>query len=130
MTERENDLAWRVERALLHAWPAIEEYSRGDWLVRLAPGVSRRSNAANPTRADLRNIDADIAACEALYRAHSAPAMFRLPTIVDPAADRRLARLNYVVEDEVATLYASSRTRSRRFTRSSRIRGRRTRPSK
>lgn len=100
------NLAWRAERALQMAWPAVEERACGDWLARFAPGVSRRSNSANPTRPAPRNIEGDIAACEALYRAHGAPAMFRLPTIVEPAADERLARLDYVVEGESVTLHA------------------------
>ena len=106
MTKRDDSLAWRAERALQMAWPAVEEQACGDWLARFAPGVSRRSNSANPTRPDPGNIEADIAACEALYRARKAPAMFRLPTIVAPAADARLARLNYAVEGESITLYA------------------------
>jgi N-acetylglutamate synthase len=104
---RDNSLAWRAERALQMAWPAVEEQGCGDWLARFAPGVSRRSNSANPTRPDLRNIDADIAVCEALYRARKAPAMFRLPTIVAPAADKRLSHLNYTIEGESITLYAA-----------------------
>ena len=105
MTEREDSLVWRVERALQLAWPALAEQACGDWLARFAPGVSRRSNSANPTRADLRNIEADIAVYEQAYRARGAAAMFRLPSIVAPAADERLARLGYAVEGESQTLY-------------------------
>jgi N-acetylglutamate synthase len=106
MTKHEDALAWRAERALRMAWPAVEEQACGDWLARFAPGLSRRANSANPTRSDPRNIEADIAACEALYRARRASAMFRLPTIVAPAADERLVRLNYSIEGETVTLYA------------------------
>jgi GNAT superfamily N-acetyltransferase len=106
MTTLDNSLAWRAERALQMAWPAVEEQAHGDWLARFAPGVSRRSNSANPTRPDPRDIEADIAACEALYRTRGAPAMFRLPTIVEPSADERLSRLNYTIEGETVTLYA------------------------
>jgi N-acetylglutamate synthase len=113
MTKRDESLAWRAERALQMAWPAVEEQACGDWLARFAPGVSRRSNSANPTRPDPRDVDADIAACEALYRARNAPAMFRLPTIVAPAADERLARLNYIVEGESITLHAELQPASR-----------------
>jgi len=91
------------------AWPALEERARGDWLARLAPGVSRRANSANPTRADPRSADADIAACEEVYRARRLPAIFRLPSIIEPAADERLARLNYIAEGETLTLYGDLR---------------------
>lgn len=103
---RDEDLCWRVERALQLAWPALEELRFGDWLARFAPGVSRRSNSANPTRADLGDIEADIAACEAAYRARGAPAMFRVPALVAAGADAALARRGYAVEGESVTLYA------------------------
>lgn len=96
--------AWSAERALQMAWPAVEEQPRGDWLARLAPGVSRRANSANPMCAAPRNVEADIAACEALYRARGLPALFRLPSIVEPAADARLNQLGYTIEGETLTL--------------------------
>jgi len=97
-------IAWSAERALQMAWPAMEEQARGDWLARFAPGVSRRANSANPMRAALRNVEADIAACEALYRARGLPALFRSPSHVEPAADARLDRLGYTSEGETLTL--------------------------
>jgi N-acetylglutamate synthase len=106
MIAQDDALAWRAERALQLAWPALEEQTCGDWLARFAPGVSRRSNSANPLRAELRSIDADIAACETAFRRRGLLPMFRLPSIVAPAADERLARLNYALEGESLTLYA------------------------
>jgi hypothetical protein len=72
----------------------LEKEACGAWLVRFAPGVSRRSNSANPTRPESGNIDADINACEAAHRARGLPALYRLPDIIAPAANERLARLN------------------------------------
>jgi N-acetylglutamate synthase len=103
---RDDDLCWRVERALQLAWPALEEQACGDWLARFAPSVSRRSNSANPVRAEFGDLAADIATCEALYRTRKAPALFRVPTIVSPGVDERLDRLNYRVEGETVTLFA------------------------
>jgi ribosomal protein S18 acetylase RimI-like enzyme len=103
---RDDDLCWRVERALQLAWPALAQQACGDWLARFAPGVSRRSNSANPLRAEFSDLAGDIAACEALYRARSAPALFRVPAIVAPAADETLERLNYAVEGETITLFS------------------------
>ena len=97
-------IAWSAERALQMAWPAMEEQARGDWLARFAPGVSRRSNSANPIRATLRDVEVDIAACEQLYRARGLPALFRLPSLVEAAADARLDRLGYASEGETLTL--------------------------
>jgi N-acetylglutamate synthase len=106
MNARGETLAWRAERALQLAWPALEEQACGDWLARFAPGVSRRANSANPLRAQLRAVDADIAACETAFRERGLPPMFRLPSIVSAAADERLARLNYAREGASLTLYA------------------------
>jgi ribosomal protein S18 acetylase RimI-like enzyme len=99
-------LAWRAERALLMAWPALEESACGDWVARFGPGVSRRANSANPLRARMANIAADIEACAQLYRARGASALFRLPSIIEPGADEQLAHLNYTVEGDSLTLYA------------------------
>ena len=79
MMEPDEALSWRAERALQIAWPALEERRYGDWLARFAPGVSRRSNSANPTRAGFAALDVDIAACEAAYHVRGAPAIFRVP---------------------------------------------------
>jgi N-acetylglutamate synthase len=106
VSDLENPLAWRVERALQLAWPALEQQICGDWLARFAPGVSRRSNSANPLRAHLRNVDADIAACEHAFRARGQRAMFRIPAIVEAGVDERLDRANYQWEGESVTLYA------------------------
>jgi N-acetylglutamate synthase len=106
MTERDEALCWRAERALQMAWPALEERRCGDWLARFAPGVSRRSNSANPLRADLSALDADIAACEAAYHARGAQAIFRVPAIVAAGADEALARRGYQIEGESITLHA------------------------
>jgi ribosomal protein S18 acetylase RimI-like enzyme len=106
MKPEEIQLAWRLERAFWKAWPALEEAARGDWLLRFSAGVQRRGNSANPTRADVRDIEASIAACEALYRERGMPAIFRLPSIVEPTAERRLDRLGYRAEGESLTLFA------------------------
>ena len=106
MTERDEALCWRAERALQMAWPALEELRCGDWLARFAPGVSRRSNSANPIRATFGALDADIAACEAAYHVRGQQAIFRAPAIVEARAEEALAERGYLREGETATLYA------------------------
>ncbi len=102
---RERSLAWRVEECCHNAWPALRQVWFGDWVLRFAGGVSRRANSANPLRPDLRDIDAMIAACEALYRVQGLPTLFRVPTIVDPATDATLERRGYTAEGETVTLH-------------------------
>jgi ribosomal protein S18 acetylase RimI-like enzyme len=110
MTERDEALCWRAERALQMAWPALEEQRCGDWLARFAPGVSRRSNSANPMSVAFGALDADIAACEAAYHERGQPAIFRTPAIVEARADEALARRGYLKEGETVTLYAELAT--------------------
>jgi ribosomal protein S18 acetylase RimI-like enzyme len=99
------ELAWRVERACRNAWPALRTVWLDDWQLRLGEGLTRRANSANPLRPDYRDRAALVAACEALYSSHEQPAIFRLPTIIDPALDRRLAALGYESEGESLALY-------------------------
>jgi ribosomal protein S18 acetylase RimI-like enzyme len=98
-------LAWRVERACRNAWPALRLVWLDDWQLRLGEGLTRRANSANPLRPDYRDRAALVAACEALYSNHDQPAIFRLPTIIDPALDRRLAARGYAREGESLVLY-------------------------
>ena len=70
----------------------------GGWVLRFSGGLTRRANSANPLA--VRGPDADelIASCEALYRYHRLPTIFRLPSVIDPAIDARLAARGYSSE--------------------------------
>lgn len=96
---------WQLEALYTAAWPPLRRETIGDWLVKFAPGVSRRANSANPLRAALRDVDASIAACEERYRTEKMPALFRVLSINDPAAGARLDRLGYTHEGETVNLY-------------------------
>ncbi len=98
-------LAWRVERACRNSWPALRLMWLDDWQLRLGEGLTRRANSANPLRPDYRDSAALVVACEALYQSHDQPAIFRLPTIIDRALDRRLAARGYTGEGESLVLY-------------------------
>ena len=74
----DHDLIWRLEALYTAAWPPLRRESVGDWLVKFAPGVSRRANSANPLRARLRDVDSSIEACARRYRDSSMPALFRI----------------------------------------------------
>lgn len=103
---RDAPLAWRVEECCHNAWPALRQVWIGDWVLRFADGVSRRANSANPLRAGPRDPAAAIAAAETLFPAHGLPAIFRVPAMVAPAIDARLAARGYTAEGETATLHA------------------------
>jgi N-acetylglutamate synthase len=99
-------LAWRIEEACLNAWPAVREVFLDGWLLRFAPGVSRRSNSANPLRAAPADSEALIDACERLFAAQGTDPLFRMASIVSPAIEARLDRRGYRAEGCALTLYA------------------------
>lgn len=104
-------LCWRIEAACRHAWPALEEIELGDWRLRFADGQSRRANSVNPMRPIGGDIASLIAFAEREYRSRQLRPIFRLPffdmpDMIDPAIERQLAALGYVVETECLTPYA------------------------
>jgi ribosomal protein S18 acetylase RimI-like enzyme len=99
------ELAWRVERAGRAAWPAPRKLWLGDWQLHFSDDPSRRANSANPLRPDPRTSEGFVRACEALYRCHRRPAIFRLPSLIGPAFDERLGVLGYRSEGESLVLY-------------------------
>ncbi len=101
------DLAWRAEETCLNAWPALREVVFAGWLLRLGGGVSRRANSANPLAPDSAADETLIAACEAFYRRHGMPPIFRIPGLIDAAIDERLAARGYQAEGETCTLYGA-----------------------
>jgi N-acetylglutamate synthase len=99
------DLTWRVEQTCRNAWPALRVVWFDDWQLHFGEGLTRRANSANPLCPDYRASEAFVPACEALYRRQDQPAIFRLPSIIDKALDRRLARLGYTSEGESLVRY-------------------------
>jgi len=100
------NLDWRIEEACCNAWPAQRQVWLGDWLLRFAPGVSRRANSANPLRAEAGDVDALIAAGTPLYAAQGLPLLVRVLSLLDPAVDRRLEALGFTAEGETSVLHA------------------------
>jgi N-acetylglutamate synthase len=101
----DNDLPWQLEALYTAAWPPLRQEVVGDWLLKFAPGVSRRANSANPLRGQIRDVEATIAACEQCYRGAGMPALFRVLSINDPAAGKKLESLGYTPEGETVNLY-------------------------
>jgi N-acetylglutamate synthase len=93
-------LVWRVEEACRNAWPALRIVRLGDWLLHFSEGLTRRGNSVNPLRPDYRDCEALVSVCEALYRRRDQPAIFRIPSMIDAALDRRLAALGYTSEGD------------------------------
>jgi len=102
----DHDLIWRLEALYTAAWPPLRSETVSDWLLKFAPGVSRRANSANPLRTQMRDVDSSIDEAARRYRQAGMPALFRVLSILDPAAGVRLDRLGYRPEGETVNLYA------------------------
>lgn len=98
--------AWRVEEACLNAWPALRQALFAGWVLRFSGGLTRRANSANPLGVERGDPDTLLAGCEALYRHHRQPTIFRLPSLIGPEIDDRLAARGYSSEGRSLVLYA------------------------
>src|SRR5260370_10108823 len=100
------DLLWRIEETCWNAFPSLKQVLLGDFLLRFSAGVSRRANSANPLCAYPGPISSAIASVERLYRAQGLPAIFRVPSVIEPELDRALAGRGYASEGERCVLHA------------------------
>ena len=92
--------SWAAEEAAINGFPPLRQVVLDDWLLRFSGGGRRTANSVTPLREPHGDFDAVIATAEALYRAQGLPAIFRLPSFLDPAIDRRLAECGYSEEGE------------------------------
>ncbi len=102
--------SWRIEATCHRAWPAREELVEGAWLMRCSGGQSRRINSANPLRGEVGDGADVIPRAEDFYRERGQRALFRIPSLLDPAIDRALDRRGYTLEGETLTLFGAVTT--------------------
>lgn len=91
---------------MLTSWPALSVAFDGDWVIRLADGVTKRSNSVTCLGADDRDLDRRIAHVEAIYGDRGLPATFRLSPLATPALDARLNDLGWRRFDESIVMTA------------------------
>lgn len=73
------------------------------WLVRLMPGKAKRARSVNAAYPSALPVDQKIDTCEALYRQHGLPTLFRITPFSEPAGlDTALAGRGYRLFDETA----------------------------
>lgn len=93
--------AWAVEECAINGFPPLSQVVLGDWLLRFSGGARRTANSATPLREPQQgDLDDVIAAAESLYAAQGLPAIFRIPSIIDPSIDAALAARGYTAEGE------------------------------
>jgi len=90
-------LAFRIERASLASWPALEQTETDAWILRFADGYTKRANSVTPTRDDAEPTLELIAACETAYANRGLPCLFRIPSFLRLGTlDQMLAQRGYV----------------------------------
>lgn len=86
-----------------NAWPSLQSLQYDGWTLRLAAGVTKRSNSVSllyPSRLDPEE---KITFCESLYRSQGIPPCFKITEIADPAdMDRRLAGRGYELHSTIS----------------------------
>lgn len=95
-------LAWAAEEAGINGFPALRTALAGGWLVRFSGSTRRTANSATPLP---HSADVPIDECEALYRRRNQSAIFRIPSFLDPAIDRRLAARGYGAEGHSCVIH-------------------------
>jgi GNAT superfamily N-acetyltransferase len=104
-------LAWRVEEAELNSYPPVRQVWLGGWLLRFSEGGPRRGgNSASPLSPDCETSDGLIDAAAALYRRRGAVPLFRIPSIIPPEIDARLAARGWRREGDSCVLYGEMRS--------------------
>lgn len=73
-----------LEEMNARAWPALETHVDDGWLLRYSEGYTRRANSVLPVYGSSRNLDSKIADCEAFYRRHHLPTIFKLTAAAYP----------------------------------------------
>jgi ribosomal protein S18 acetylase RimI-like enzyme len=73
------------------------------WLLRLLPGKAKRARSVNAVYPSTRPLDEKVTHCEAVYRAHSLPPIFRItPFSEPPMLDAALEARGYGRFDETS----------------------------
>ena len=100
--------AARVEEAGLNALQTQRQLFYDGWLVRLSPGKAKRARSVNAHFGSSLPLAGKIAHCEALYRQHALPPLFRItPFAKPPELEAALIDAGYVAFDPTLVLAAS-----------------------
>lgn len=97
---------------MLSSWPALSTAFDRDWVIRLADGVTKRSNSVTCLGTDARlgpgdsDLDRRIERIEEVYAERDLPAIFRLSPLASPALDARLADRGWRRFDETVVMTA------------------------
>lgn len=106
MATSDETLNWRVEETCLNAFPSLRQILYRDWLLRFSDGFTRRANSINPRAVRIKDLEAGIEACAAMFHAGGQQPIFRVPDIAEQRLDPVLETRGYTIEGRTVTLYA------------------------
>jgi GNAT superfamily N-acetyltransferase len=96
----------RMERAHVHAWPALRTARVDGWLWRSSGGGSQRANSVSTIDFAGTRLETALAAAEALYRAQKAPARFQTyDQSSPPGLEDALLNRGYQPADPTTTMF-------------------------
>ncbi|MEM8952172.1 MAG: GNAT family N-acetyltransferase [Pseudomonadota bacterium] len=95
-----------MERSILTSWPALSVAYDEDWVIRLADGVTKRSNSVTCLGADNRDLERRIDRVVKIYEAHGLPTIFRLSPLAGPALSTCLDQRGWRRFDETIIMTA------------------------
>ncbi len=98
-------LLLRIEKAGVHAWPALEAMPLNGWLWRYSDGGSQRANSVSTLAFTGQDVEAAIDEAERRYATRGKGTMFQVSDASQPAGlDARLHARGYRINDPCVTL--------------------------
>ncbi len=97
-----------LEKSMLTSWPALSTSFDGDWVIRLANGVTKRSNSVTCLGADASDLEPRIDRVEAAFERHGLPPVFRISPLAPPALTDVLNRRGWTRFDESIVMTADT----------------------
>ena len=85
---------------MLTSWPALSTSFDGDWIIRLAGGVTKRSNSVTCLGPDTSDLEQRIDRVEHIFEQRGLPPVFRVSPLAPPALTDALDRRGWRQFDE------------------------------
>lgn len=113
MTETTTDIALvrDLEERLFNAWPALQTIHVDGWLIRMAGGHTKRSNAASQLHPSTLPADELARIVKSVYRRAGIEPMVRLTPLSSPGTDAALEAAGWTFFDPTVVMAASLKDR-------------------
>lgn len=95
-----------IEHCGFAALPPEHAREDGPWMLRMAGGLAKRANSANPRAPGAELDPASLARIETFYRRAGLPPIVRITPLADPSADALLAAHGYRIADSSLVMTA------------------------